>query len=31
MVLEVIGILLMLAVAEKEPSPGGDGEVAMGF
>lgn len=31
MVLEVIGILLMLAVQEKEPSPGGDGEVAMGF
>jgi len=31
MVLEVIGILLMLAVNEREPSPGGDGEVAMGF
>lgn len=31
MALEVIGVLLMLAVKEKEPSPGGDGEVAMGF
>jgi DHA2 family metal-tetracycline-proton antiporter-like MFS transporter len=31
MVLEIIGIILMLAVAEKEPSGSGDGEVAMGF
>ncbi|MFA6333531.1 MAG: MFS transporter, partial [Methanoregula sp.] len=29
--LEILGIVLMLAVAEKEPSGSGDGEVAMGF
>jgi len=31
MVLEVIGILLMVAVKEKEPSDSSDGEVAIGF
>ena len=31
MVLEVIGVVLMLAVRSKEPSGTGDGEVAMGI
>ena len=31
MVLEIIGVVLMLAVAEKEPSGSSDGEVAIGF
>jgi EmrB/QacA subfamily drug resistance transporter len=31
MVLEILGIVLMLAVAEKEPSGESDGDVAMGF
>jgi hypothetical protein len=29
--LEILGVVLMLAVAEKEPTGGCDGEVAMGF
>lgn len=31
MVLEIIGVVLMLAVSEKEPSGDSDGEVAIGF
>jgi len=31
MVLEVIGVVLMLAVREKAPSGSTDGEVAIGF
>jgi len=31
MVLEIIGVVLMLAVAEKEPGGDSDGEVAIGF
>ncbi len=31
MVLEIIGVVLMLAVAEKEPSGDSDGEVTIGF
>jgi len=31
MVLEILGLVLMLAVAEKEPSGESDGEVAIGF
>jgi hypothetical protein len=31
MVLEILGIVLMLAVAETEPTGGCDGEVGIGF
>ena len=31
MVLEIIGIVLMLAVAEKEPGGGSDGEMGIGL
>jgi hypothetical protein len=31
MVLEIIGIVLMLAVADKEPSGESSGEAAIGF